>query len=139
MKKTHVFTKTLMVLILFFTFNKVNSQEIQLDSLAYRYFSQEQIDTMSSKFILVQNYLIKYSWNIYRRWDKQRDTIVEFNRDTIDIRPFLNARKEDKPYKRINKNTPENIDLNLLSFQYFEGIDHGNRRYEPYNSIVIDK
>ncbi|OFX28436.1 MAG: hypothetical protein A2033_00700 [Bacteroidetes bacterium GWA2_31_9] len=97
MKKTHVFTKTVMVLILCFTFNKVNSQDIQLDSLAYRYFSQEQIDTMSSKFILVQNYLIKYSWNIYRRWDKQRDTIVEFNRDTVDIRPYLNARKENKP------------------------------------------
>lgn len=28
-----------------------------------------------------------------------------------------------KPHKRINKNTPKNIDLNLRSYQYFEGID----------------
>lgn len=30
---------------------------------------------------------------------------------------------EAKPYKRINKNTPKNIDLNLMSYQYFEGVD----------------
>jgi transposase len=30
---------------------------------------------------------------------------------------------EAKPYKRINKNTPKNIDLNLKSYQMFEGID----------------
>jgi len=30
---------------------------------------------------------------------------------------------EAKPYKRINKNTPKNIDLNLKSYQMFEGTD----------------
>lgn len=30
---------------------------------------------------------------------------------------------ESKPYKRINKNTPKDIDLNLKSYQMFEGID----------------
>lgn len=30
---------------------------------------------------------------------------------------------DSKPHKRINKNTPENIDLNLKSYQYFEGVD----------------
>ncbi len=30
---------------------------------------------------------------------------------------------EKKPHKRINKNTPKNMDLNQLSFQYFEGVD----------------
>ena len=30
---------------------------------------------------------------------------------------------ENKPYKRINKNSPKNIDLNLKSYQYFEGVD----------------
>ncbi len=29
---------------------------------------------------------------------------------------------DTKPYKRINKNTPKNIDLNLKSYQMFEGI-----------------
>jgi transposase len=28
-----------------------------------------------------------------------------------------------KSHKRINKNTPKNIDLNLLGYQYFEGVD----------------
>jgi transposase len=30
---------------------------------------------------------------------------------------------EPKPYKRINKNTPKNIDLNLKAYQMFEGTD----------------
>jgi len=30
---------------------------------------------------------------------------------------------ESKPHKKINKNTPKNIDLNLKSYQYFEEID----------------
>lgn len=30
---------------------------------------------------------------------------------------------DPKPYKRINKNTPQNIDLNLKSYQMFEGTD----------------
>jgi transposase len=28
-----------------------------------------------------------------------------------------------KPYKRVNKNAPKNIDLNLMAYQYFEGVD----------------
>ena len=30
---------------------------------------------------------------------------------------------DPKPHKRINKNTPDNIDLNLKSYQMFEGVD----------------
>jgi len=30
---------------------------------------------------------------------------------------------EKKPHKRINKNTPKNIDLNIVGYQYFEGVD----------------
>lgn len=30
---------------------------------------------------------------------------------------------DSKSHKRINKNTPKNIDLNLMSYQYFEGVD----------------
>ena len=30
---------------------------------------------------------------------------------------------EGKPYKKINKNTPKNIDLNLMAYHYFEGVD----------------
>ncbi|MDQ3143191.1 MAG: IS110 family transposase [Bacteroidota bacterium] len=34
-----------------------------------------------------------------------------------------NHRAEAKPHKRITKNTNKNLDLNQVSFQYFEGID----------------
>jgi transposase len=30
---------------------------------------------------------------------------------------------DPKTHKRINKNTPKNIDLNLIGYQYFEGVD----------------
>jgi transposase len=30
---------------------------------------------------------------------------------------------EKKAHKRVNKNAPKNIDINLLSYQYFEGVD----------------
>ncbi len=30
---------------------------------------------------------------------------------------------EAKPHKRVNKNAPKNMDLNQLSYQYFEGVD----------------
>lgn len=30
---------------------------------------------------------------------------------------------EPKSHKRVNKNTPKNLDLNLIGYQYFEGVD----------------
>jgi len=30
---------------------------------------------------------------------------------------------EKKTYKKVNKNSPKNIDLNLMAYQYFEGVD----------------
>lgn len=90
--------KKIILLICFIVISYfVKSQNIKLDSLAKQYFSQAQIDTMSQSFIKAQNYIIRYSWNIYHRWDKRQDTIVNFNRDTIDIRPFLTLRKESNP------------------------------------------
>jgi hypothetical protein len=90
--------KKIIVLICFFAIAfSSEAQTTKLDSLAKQYFTQAQIDTMSQAFIKCQNYIIRYSWNIYHRWDKNQDTIVNFNRDTIDIRPFLTQRKESKP------------------------------------------
>jgi len=89
--------KKIFILICFFAFSySLEAQEVKLDKLAKDYFTQSQIDTMSQAFIKSQNYIIRYSWMIYRRWDKFHDTIVAFNRDTIDIRPFLKQRKENK-------------------------------------------
>jgi hypothetical protein len=82
--------------IFVFSFS-VNAQTLQLDPLAKSYFTQNQIDTMSQKFIKFQNYIVRYSWTIYKRWDKDHDTIVSFNRDTIDIRPYLISRNEFSP------------------------------------------
>ena len=89
--------KNFLILICFLaiTFSSL-AQEVKLDKLAKEYFTQSQIDTMSQSFIKSQNYIVRYSWMIYRRWDKFHDTIVSFNRDTIDIRPFLKQRKENK-------------------------------------------
>ncbi|HBX50869.1 MAG: hypothetical protein A2275_01095 [Bacteroidetes bacterium RIFOXYA12_FULL_35_11] len=90
------------LLLIFFTVSGflAYTQKEVLDPLATEYFSQSQIDTMSQQFIKAQNYLVRYSWNIYGRWDKGKDTVIAFNRDTIDIRHFLKARKQDK-YSRI--------------------------------------
>lgn len=30
---------------------------------------------------------------------------------------------DKKPHKKVNKNAPKNIDINLMSYQYFEGVD----------------
>ena len=90
--------KKILILICFCTIAfSSEAQKIKLDTLAQKYFTQIQIDTMSQPFIRTQNYIIRYSWNIYRRFDKLHDTIVSFSRDTIDIRPFLTQRKENKP------------------------------------------
>lgn len=90
--------KKLLLLICFCgLFISTNAQKIELDNIAHKYFTQLQMDTMSQPFIKTQNYIVRYSWNIYRRWDKRQDSIVKFNRDTIDIRPFLVQRNESKP------------------------------------------
>ena len=63
----------------------------------------------------------EYLQNKIRQCDKaiadKLDEIIEndSNKKQHDI--------DAKPYKRINKNTPKNIDLNLKSYQMFEGTD----------------
>lgn len=48
---------------------------------------------------------------------EQIDTFI----DSDDTKKALFT--DNKIHKRINKNTPKNIDLNLISYQYFDGID----------------
>ncbi|MBU0489332.1 MAG: hypothetical protein KKA07_00345 [Bacteroidetes bacterium] len=66
-----------------------------LNSVSAGYFTKTQIDTMSDSFIRVQNYMAQNSYEIFRRWDKSLDSAVVFSRDTVDIRPFLTARKDN--------------------------------------------
>ena len=66
-----------------------------LNPKLHKYFTDNEKDTMSQEFIKVQNYLINDSWNIYYRGDKSMSHI-NINKDTIDIRKFMVARKEYK-------------------------------------------
>lgn len=43
----------------------------------------------------------------------------QINNDNEEKQHFI----DKKVYKKINKNTPKNLDINLLSYQYFGGID----------------
>ena len=43
---------------------------------------------------------------------------------------------DKKPYKRINKNTPKDIDLNLKSYQMFKGIDLLAIEGMSYNTVL---
>lgn len=50
--------------------------------------------------------------------------IKQFTDQMIASMPDVEHLKaKPKPHKKINKNTPKNIDLNQLSFQYFGGVD----------------
>ncbi|AUS06860.1 IS110 family transposase [Pseudotamlana carrageenivorans] len=43
---------------------------------------------------------------------------------------------DKKPYKRLNKNTPKNIDINLKSYQMFKGIDLMSIEGMSYNTVL---
>ena len=77
-----------------------------------------------------QDYLFVLKQELQKYQDAQR-LILECD---IEIKKLLNEfiNQDDvkkslcidkKVHKRINKNTPKNIDLNLISYQYFDGID----------------
>ena len=72
------------------------SQKQTLNKYSTEYFTQSQIDTMGQKFIKAQNYIALYSWDIWEATDKHHNNIIEYQRDSIDIRPFLVERLESK-------------------------------------------
>jgi len=43
---------------------------------------------------------------------------------------------EKKTYKKVNKNTPKNIDLNLIAYQHFEGVDLMSIEGMSYSTIL---
>lgn len=52
------------------------------------------------------------------------DQIKQYMDGYLQSRPELDELEAPKkPYKRINKNSPKNMDLNQLAFQYFGGVD----------------
>ncbi len=59
--------------------------------------------------------------------EKIKECDIEIEKKLDDIIDNDDAKKQHiidkKPHKRVNKNTPKNIDLNLKSYQMFEGVD----------------
>ncbi|WP_226332540.1 transposase [Echinicola marina] len=64
---------------------------------------------------------------IGKKWSASLEQVVNMNRNIHDIiNSDDNKRQhyiEAKPYKRVNKNTPKDIDLNLKAYRIFEGTD----------------
>lgn len=73
-------------------------------------------------FVLQQEY---QRYQFIQAQIKQCDEQIKIHIDS-----FINADEtkkslytDSKIHKRVNKNTPKNIDLNLIAYQYFDGID----------------
>jgi len=64
-------------------------------------------------------------YEVYQQKIQQCDVEIEkLMRETIDNDDNKKQHVIDaKPHKRVNKNAPKNIDLNLMAYQYFEGVD----------------
>lgn len=64
-------------------------------------------------------------YDMYQRKISECDAAIKALLDSI-IAADVHKREhfvEKKPHKRSNKNTPKNMDLNLMGYQYFEGVD----------------
>jgi transposase len=77
-----------------------------------------------------QDYLfgLRQEFDMYQMFQKKIEECDEEIKKLLDkiIDGNDNKRQhtiDPKPHKKINKNTPAQIDLNLKSYQYFEGID----------------
>jgi transposase len=73
-------------------------------------------------------FALKQEWNTYLHLQKQiAETDIEISKLLSDIIDKDEDKKQHvaikKPFKRKNKNTIKNTDMNQISYQYFEGID----------------
>lgn len=73
-------------------------------------------------------FALKQEYQMYQNLQNQiKDCDIEMKnllQDQIDNNNNKKQHYTDpKVHKRINKNTPKNIDLNLIGYQYFEGVD----------------
>ena len=58
---------------------------------------------------------------VYAIWSVEIEKVIslQISQDIVKSSLYI----EKKVHKRVNKNAPQNMDLNLKSYQYFEGID----------------
>lgn len=63
----------------------------------------------------------QYTQNLIIECDVEIKALLDdfINQDEVKKSLYI----DPKIHKRINKNTPKNIDLNLISYQYFDGLD----------------
>ena len=73
-------------------------------------------------FGLQQSYA---AYSFFRNQLKECETAIEqFLDDYFKGQDFpIDDMPSKKPYKRVNKNAPKNIDLNVAGYQYFDGVD----------------
>lgn len=63
----------------------------------------------------------QYIQSLINDCDKEIKDLLDHFIDQDDVKKSLYI--DPKVHKRINKNTPKNIDLNLIAYQYFDGLD----------------
>lgn len=73
-------------------------------------------------------FALKQEYQMYQNLQNQiKDCDLEIEKILQDQIDSDNNKKQHytdpKAHKRVNKNTPKNIDLNLIGYQYFEGVD----------------
>src|SRR5680860_666397 len=73
-------------------------------------------------------FALKQEWNTYIHLQKQIDEVnVQIKNHLSEVIDNDDNKKQHiaskKPYKRKNKNTIRGVDMNQISYQYFEGID----------------
>ncbi len=73
-------------------------------------------------------FALKQEWETYLHLQKQIDQVdVQIKKHLEEVIDNDDDKKQHiaskKPYKRKNKNTIRNTDMNQLSYQYFEGVD----------------
>ena len=73
-------------------------------------------------------FALKQELHLYKQYQQQIaacdieiEKAIQLSINTDDNKKQLKT--TDKPHKRVNKNAPKNMDLNQLSYQYFNGID----------------
>jgi len=73
-------------------------------------------------------FALKQEWETYLHLQKQIDQVdIQIKKHIEEVIDSDDDKKQHiatkKPYKRKNKNTIRNTDMNQLSYQYFEGVD----------------
>jgi len=72
-------------------------------------------------------FALKQEWETYLHLHKQKDEVdVQIKKYLENIIDSDDDKKQhiasNKPYKRKNKNAIKGVDMNQLSYQYFEGL-----------------